>query len=314
MRAHLPPLVFLGLLACTAPGGDSDPFSSLGGDSGDIDTSEGGPPPFSVGTWNLENFSEWGVDDWRLENVPGKIDELGVDLLAVQELVIEKGSDGDDPQAYDALLDALPSYDGVRNPWQVYDTSVGLLYRPDTVEILETEELFPDDSWAFPRPPLQAKVRIERLDESIDLTVIVLHLKARDDGLERRLEACTKLWEYLRDSPPDTRVVILGDLNDDPNDVEEENAFTGTFLDTQPDYWFLTAELPPESVTSTGWYHWVGEEYIEGSFIDHVIATGPLVEDYTTWDPSIVSVDNEEWDSWETDYSDHFPVLVDFVP
>lgn len=188
--------------------------------------------------------------------------------------------------------------------------SVGLLYDPDVVTVLATEELFDDDGWAFPRPPLRADLEITRGEATLEITVFSLHLKAHGDDVDRRRLACEALDAYVDEQGLD-HALLIGDLNDDPYDPPEDNAFLGTLLDT-PDWDFLSRDLPPESVTSTGWYHWVDGERIEGEFIDHAVARAPLRALYEAVDVEILGVPEAEFDAFREDYSDHFPVLFDF--
>ena len=101
--------------------------------------------------------------------------------------------------------------------------------------------------------------------------------------------------------------VVLGDFNDDPYDGPADNSYVGTFLDQQPAYHFLTQQLPPDSVTSTGFYHYVNGKKITGEFLDHVIATGEWVNNFTTATPKIFSVPESGYVAWEKDYSDSLP-------
>jgi endonuclease/exonuclease/phosphatase family metal-dependent hydrolase len=293
-----------------------------GGSTGQAATSGAGgqassdaAPAFRIATWNLHNFSPYGTAEFRIGSVAATIEELDADLLAVQELKVQEGTQGESPQAWDALLDELEegSYQGLHNPWSTFDSTVGLLYRGSTVEILASRALFENDSHAFPRPPLEVEVAVTKEGSSIELTVIVLHLKAFGDSVDRRRAACAALESYLGERPSE-RVVVLGDLNDDPYDPPADNAFTGTFLDAEPHYLFVTQAFPPESVTSLGYYHYVGDTKITGELLDHVILTGPLAQSYATIVPSIRSVVPEQYDDWEWDYSDHFPVVVDLSP
>ncbi len=273
-----------------------------------LDGSSGGAAAaWTLGTWNLETFSR-DADDPRIANVAAEMESLAPDLLAVQELTT--ATDAMAPQAFDALVAALPSYAGLHNPWQSWDTAVGLLYRPDVVTIVSTEELFADDPVAFPRPPLRADVRLG----SFELTLIVVHLKAYDDGLDRRRAACAALDDYVRTTLDDAAVILVGDFNDDPNEPPETNAFGGTFLDREPEYWFLTGGLPPESVTETAYWHEVDGETVAGTFLDHAIASGEVVETYPRFRATIAGVDESDWDAWRALYSDHFPVLFALAP
>jgi endonuclease/exonuclease/phosphatase family metal-dependent hydrolase len=272
-----------------------------------LDGSSANVPAWTIGTWNLETFSR-DADDPRAANLAAEIESLAPDLLAVQELATVEGAVGSQP--FDGLVAALPSYAGVHNPWQTWDTAVGLLYRPDVVSILAVEELVAGDLHAFPRPPLRADVKIG----SFELTVIVLHLKAYDEGLERRREACAALDDYVRATLDDAPVILLGDFNDDPNESAATNTFRGTFLDREPEYVFLTGDLPPESVTQTSYWHDVGGEVVAGTFLDHAIATGELVDAFPRFTARIAGVEESEWDAWAALHSDHFPVIVALGP
>jgi endonuclease/exonuclease/phosphatase family metal-dependent hydrolase len=263
-----------------------------------LDGSSANAPAWTIATWNLQTFSR-DADDPRAPNLAAEIESLGPDLLAVQELATADASAG--PQPFDALVAALPSYAGVHNPWQSWDTTVGLLYRPDVVSVLSTEELFADDSAAFPRPPLRADVRIG----SFDVAVIVVHLKAYDEGLERRREACELLDGYVRTTLDATPVILIGDFNDDPNESPATNAF-GPLLD----YPFLTGGLPPGSVTQTSYWHEAGGDVLRGSFLDHAIATSEVVDAYPRFTARIEGAVESDWDAWNALYSDHFPVIV----
>ena len=267
-------------------------------------------PEMTLGTWNMRNFSEYGVDEWRLDTVVPFVDALQADLIAIQELKPDENDPQDGPQAFDVVVDGT-HFEGHHNPWRTWDTSVGLLYDPETVTIVATEELFAGDSWAFPRPPLRADVELVRGDRTLEFTVFSLHLKARGDDVERRRLACDALNDYVREEGLED-AILLGDLNDDPYDVPEDNAFLGTLLDEEPYWRFLTKDLPPQSVTSTGWHHWVDGVEIQGEFIDHGVARGPLADRYASITPEIHGVPEAEYQEFRQDYSDHFPVLLRF--
>jgi endonuclease/exonuclease/phosphatase family metal-dependent hydrolase len=268
------------------------------------------PPDLVIGAWNLRHFSPYGVDEFRIDDIANRITILAPDVLGLEELEVAEGTDGSPPQAWDALLEALPDYAGVHAPWDLNDSTVGLLYRPDVVTLVATEILFEDDWWAFPRPPLVAELRAERDDASVALSVIVLHLKAfgDDESTERRLAACQALDDYIA-ARPEREFVVIGDYNDDPHDAPGENIFTDNFLDTTR-YVFVTAALPPETSTSLGWYHEVDGEEITGELLDHAVMTVAL---HGRWDsvvPVVDSVAPADYDDFDSQYSDHFPLLL----
>jgi endonuclease/exonuclease/phosphatase family metal-dependent hydrolase len=268
-------------------------------------------PPMTIGTWNLHNFSKYGLNEWRLPDISAKVQELDVDVLAVQELKIDEMATDESQQAWTGLIDSLDDYEGIHAPWETNDTTVGMLYRSSTVELLESKVLFPFDWQPFPRPPLEAKLSIKRDGKSIELTVIVLHLKAFKDSVDRRREACKKLDEYIQKSG-NKQTIVIGDFNDDPYDAPAQNSYVDTFLDTEPGYYFVTATLPPETVTSTGYYHWVNGQKITGEFLDHAIVTGELYDLYGSITPAVVAQPQSQFAAWKKSYSDHFPVLVTF--
>ncbi len=288
------------LLCACPPGPEPDPVPE-------------GPPPVTVGTWNLHNLSDYGVDEWRLPDLVDYVSAMDFDVLAVQELL----PDEDDPSAtsaFEALLEGT-GLEGVFNPWRSFDTSVGVIVDPATTTILSTETLFEGDSWAFPRPPMYARVAVEAEDgRTTEFGVVSLHLKAHGDDHERRRLACEALAEWAEEQEP-RDLLLIGDLNDDPYDDEfEHNVFDGTLLNAEPDWHFLTAGLPPESVTSTGWYHVVDGVEIRGEFIDHAVARGELLDRFSSYEPTIHGLPEDEFDAWRDDYSDHFPVMVDLIP
>ena len=81
------------------------------------------------------------------------------------------------------------------------------------------------------------------------------------------------------------------------------------FLD---DFVFITADLPPESVSSTGYHHYVGEQYYEGEFLDHAIATTDFYAQFDEVTPLILGRPTEEFSDWVRNVSDHFPLVIDF--
>jgi endonuclease/exonuclease/phosphatase family metal-dependent hydrolase len=272
-----------------------------------------GPPPVTVATWNLHNFSDYGADEWRIPDLVEYVSALEFDVLAVQELLPdEDGSDA--PSAFDLLMEQT-GLEGVHNPFRSFDTSVGLVVNPATTSILSTELLFDDDTWAFPRPPMYARVAVVGPDgRTTEFGVVSLHLKAHGDDHERRRLACEALATWAEEQEP-RDILLIGDLNDDPyDDPDEHNVFSGTLLGTEPDWRFLTSGLPPESVTSTGWYHVVDGVEITGEFIDHAVARGELMDRFTSSQASILGLPEQDFEAWRADYSDHFPVVIDLIP
>lgn len=270
-------------------------------------------PPLTLATWNLRNYSELGPADSRTEAIARTLLELDADVIGLQEIKPEADTGGAGRQAWHALLDLLPEYEGARVDWDDFDTVVGIVWRPDALSMLSWEAVMEANHHAFPRAPLEARFRVGRGAAGFSLAALVLHLKAFGDSLDRRQAACRQIRDYVA-GRQDKRYVLLGDLNDSPFDPEESNAFAGTLLDQAPTWQFVTARLPVESVSSLGYFHYVGDERVRGEFLDHVVVHGDLFDLYSDVVPEIVSVPPWEYDAWEESRSDHFPVVVDFVP
>jgi endonuclease/exonuclease/phosphatase family metal-dependent hydrolase len=263
-------------------------------------------------TWNLHNFSAWGPTDYRVETVAKAMMEMGPDILAVQELKVEQDSEGEPPQAWHRLLGLLPHHHGVHAPWSTYDTTVGLIYRKDRVTVLHHEVLFQDDDYAFPRPPLRVWVSALTDAGEVQFDLIVLHLKAFGDSADRRRAALEKLDAYL-DAEDAPQTIILGDFNDTPYDPEQENVYWDTFLNVEPEYYFVTMGLPLGTVSSTGWFHMEDGVEKPGEFLDHIILTGGVYDRMESLVPWVEHVPEAEYEAYEQVLSDHFPVGVDLT-
>ena len=309
MRILLPltSLVLIAWSACTPPAPVADVTIAP-------DTSEPLPDrqePLTLATWNLDNFSVKGEHEPRLQAIANEIIALDADLIAVQELKVPVPSDGSVEDAFSSLDALLPDHTAIHGAWNALDTTVGILFRGSRLELIHSKQIFKNDWFAFPRPPLQATFRSQPSGE--EFTVIVLHLKAFQEGEERRRDACIKLDAYIR-AQAEQEHVVLGDFNDDPFDDLSTNVFEGSFLTPDGFYDFTGKDLPPTSVTSTGWYHYVGDDNIKGEFIDHVLLTHGMGEAWDREKPVIHGVPEAEFEAWIDYSSDHFPVSLTLLP
>ncbi len=229
-------------------------------DVGRFDTGTSTAASLSVMTWNIETYPMTSSSASMVEQL---ILQMLPDVLAIQEI--------DQYRAFNELANTLEDYEGM----QVFDPRnflrVGLLYNTKRVTLLESETLFEDNGYAFPRPPL--RVRVQPIGSDFDLDIIVLHLKARSDeeSFLRRRRAIEVLDEWMRDrvaTEPD--IALVGDLNDRLEDPPDRNAFT-PLLDAADRYRFLTAPLVEERQYS----------YIPfPGLIDHIMVTSDALEEY----------------------------------
>ncbi|PCC69820.1 Metal-dependent hydrolase, endonuclease/exonuclease/phosphatase family [Nannocystis exedens] len=153
-----------------------------------------------VATWNLRNFPEEGHD---LARLAARLPALAADVIAVQEI-------------HDAeqLKQSMPGWElvlsatGGRN-----DQRLGFLYDPAVFELIGApREHEPLTMGGQVRPGLSGYLRAR--GGGPDFHVLVVHLKARDEGYALRRSQ----WEVLAGiveeiARDDDDVIVLGDFN-----------------------------------------------------------------------------------------------------
>jgi endonuclease/exonuclease/phosphatase family metal-dependent hydrolase len=296
-----PGLALLCLTLCVACGGgtaDDEADAAPGGPDGPPADADPGPHPGEVWvmTWNIQLFPKSDLAAAKVQNI---LVASPYDLVAVQEI--------DDMTAFGQLDGALGAYTAVMANDPFGDTRVGLLYRHSTVMVSEVETLFPDDTYAFPRRPLKARVSAQ----GVDFTVVVVHLKATNDGDSelRRRDAVTKLDAWMQAqlaAGADEDIMVLGDWNDRLIDPPAENVF-GPILDHPERYRFVN--LPLAQMEAQG-----GGSYIPfDSFIDHILVTRDMDAEVGAAEVRLLKLDQAD-DAYQSSVSDHRPVLVKMRP
>lgn len=270
------------------------------------------PQALQVTTWNLENFSEYGVEDYRFATVVETLKTTKSDLFLFQELLPPKSGYSAGGSAADALETELEGYALIRGDWQEYDTSVGMLYNTERLELESARSLFKDNQYAFPRPPLFAEFRQVGGNPAEVFGVISVHLKSfEEDGsdVDRRKEACTVLNAFIQ-AQINTQILVGGDFNDSPRDNEESNVFATSFLALNAPYEILTLSLPPEAFTFAGK---IEGEFL-GRFLDHIIVTSDWLTRFSAENTSVLDIALEDMADWSAENSDHLPVTSSFIP
>lgn len=263
------------------------PAGGHGGEGGSAEAHTGNEA--TLLTWNLENFPHSAEASATAAELLGA---LSPDVAALEEIA--------DADAFDDLLDALPGYDGFLNwDYGAYQR-LGLLYRTERVTVLDVETIFRDDWYAFPRPPLTARLAIDA-PTPIDFTVVVVHLKAMldDESQDRRREGCARLDQWVRAEQlagEEQDFVLLGDFNDQLTDPAADNVFM-PFLGAPDDYRALTLPL-----AESGMHSYIPYE----SLIDHVIVTADMLPEVGTGETEVLPLD--ETVSGYRELSDHRPV------
>lgn len=262
-------------------------------------TSRGEEETFEIITWNIENFPLAGQTTVR--EVQQIIESLDVDLFAVQEI--------SDTVAFRQLLKGLEEYEGLysNDDYGKWYQKTGVIYKEGLISIENVGQIFTNDSYTFPRPPLQMTVVAQNNGKVFDFRLIVIHLKAMgsSDDRERRREAAQKLKEYIDSqvaSSAEKDFVVAGDWNDRIDDPQSENAFT-VFIEDSLNYRFLTSSL-------TGDPHLASYPRYS-SLIDHILISRDAFDEYRGGETTTLRLDDEMF-NYLQQVSDHRPVMAKF--
>ena len=157
-------------------------------------------------SFNVQGFPKAGYAS--IAALADLIIAMDPDVVALQEVASEAD--------FNRLVDLMPGWSGAYYPVNNDEWNLAYLIRVSEQETINgsLRTLFEGDSYAFPRPPLEIKVRHRKSGREI--TLINLHLKCCEgqDNESRRRSASEKLKEYLDQQRPDDAVVMLGDYND----------------------------------------------------------------------------------------------------
>ena len=286
-----------------ARGSDLDHEVALGGSIPPY----GSPDTFEVATWNLEWFGSWheGPRDEALQlaNVRTLIAGLEVDLWGVEEVV--SASQFDDLLAglpYDGLLASDPSVEG-SSDYGAGEQKVGIIFRPDQLEVVAARTVLRERSWAFAgRPPLEVELRHQ---SGATFYLVVLHAKAMA-GLadwQRRRDGAFALADYLADERAGDDVLVIGDYNDDL-DQSTRSSSPSPYANLVASHYFPTYAIAQANQPTT----------VHGRLpIDHALATGAMEEAYVSGSAAVFPADDYIDDYGDTT-SDHLPVVMRFDP
>jgi endonuclease/exonuclease/phosphatase family metal-dependent hydrolase len=259
----------------------------------------GSTESFDIATWNWKEFP---LDSAQtLKYLAKMIRNMDIDLFGIQEIKEES--------FFFQLLDSLKDYYGDLSSSDNY-LKLGIIYKKDFISITNKKEIYLTDYDTMPRPPLSCYVEVKSNGLTVfDFSLVIIHLKAYggEDNILKRKSACKKL-KYFIDTQlltsNDQDVIILGDWNDELNDVEDDNIFH-IFLEDSLHYDILTKSLVNQFsyITSDSMYH---------SLLDHIVITADVKKEYGPGEIDVLYLDREFLNY--TDYiSDHRPVLARFM-
>ena len=253
----------------------------------------------SIISWNIELFPKQGHQ--TVNEVANIIQHYSPDIISFQE--ISSQSD------FDNLINSLEGWEGVKQANGTF--SLAYIYRTNNSDllILDSYEIYPNDWYSFPRPPLILQV----LWNNDEIYIINNHFKCcdGDENFNRRLLASQSLDEYIETYLDTKKVIIIGDLNDSLDDSENENAFLPFINNTNS---YILADF---HIAIGLQDYWSYPSY--PSHIDHIILTSELYDIFNNEGSSVetllLDIDfYNSWDAYDEIISDHRPMHLILNP
>ena len=250
-------------------------------------------------TWNCEFFpAAW---DQTINTLSELILDIDADIYAFQEIRYVGW--------FSRLMELLPNYDFIISQQSSF-MDQAIVYRKDMFDFVRQVEPFADNDYNFAgRPPLRGDFIYQCGDQKMELSVINLHSKCCDSGLQRRKNAAQMLHQYVSKEIDDgfSNFIILGDWNDDLRDLPGEHSFDPFLNDER--FYFVNLEIinDPKQVT------YPKEPYV--SFLDHILTTNELLDNSKYYIQTLPIPDYlGGYDVYEELVSDHLPVMLRFSP
>lgn len=244
-------------------------------------------PAFDFLTWNVHEFPSGGTES--IDHVAALILNIDADVVALQEIT---GSDD-----FGQLLNRLPGYRGLIDGGS--DLNLAYLFKKNLIPVSgETEILFEDDPYLFPRPPIRVSVVSP---DGLKFILINLHLKCCEgkENEYRRKMALEKLKSYIGQNLARDRVIVAGDFNEALVPGDSGNIFS-LFSADSLNYRFADLSIAGGDPSDWSYPDWP-------SHLDHFLITNELFENHLT----VTTLKPDECDSLYFEcVSDHRPVLL----
>ena len=267
------------------------------------DLSFGNKHSLDIATWNIEWFPKNG--ETSVNYVIEIMQQLDLDILAMQEL--------DNKDLFDQMLNELTSYTGYYE--SAWFAGLAYIYKPDVVQVNSIYEIFTTSEYwsAFPRSPMLMDMSFK----GENYFIINNHFKCCGDGNlnmndesdeeKRRYNAINLLKEYIDNYLPDKNVIVLGDLNDDIAESNQNNIFQNV-LDDSENYLFVDYSTAIGNSSDWSYPSWP-------SHLDHILITNELFDKLENSEVITIKVDeylNGGWNEYDDNVSDHRPVAISF--
>jgi len=248
-------------------------------------------------TWNCEFFPH--ANDSTVLALAEAVSDMDADIIAFQELRRVGW--------FSKLMAYLPQYNYIVSE-QASFMDLAIIFKSDLFEFVRQYEPFSDNDYNFAgRPPLQADLLINTNDGKIPISVINIHMKCCDSGLQRRKNAVNMLHDYVDGIfEAQSNIILLGDWNDDTKDEPGQHSFDAFFDDNR--FHFVTEEISYDlSQASYPKEPWV-------SFLDHILVSNNLVAPGSNYNVQTIKMGDYMggYKNYDTYISDHLPVLLSF--
>lgn len=261
---------------------------------------------FDIVTWNIQTYPKNDPETSNLLRT--LLSGLKVDCIAIQEVK--------NISAFHALISQIPELSYSLASFGDGYTRAAIVYNHYTVQVDSVATIFVGMSNPFPRPPLLMKIRWHNRE----MIVINLHLKAYGDNTidelnpndeeVRRRYACQLLDQYIVNNFSDSKVIVLGDWNDQIHEPEQTNVFM-SFLSKPEEYYF--ADMSIAQNLNAGNYSYPRMS----SHIDHILITDELFDAFEDSGRYVRTIRIEDyiaggWNNYYNYISDHRPVGARF--
>jgi endonuclease/exonuclease/phosphatase family metal-dependent hydrolase len=248
-------------------------------------------------TWNCEFFPH--ANDSTVLALAEAVSDMDVDIIAFQELRRVGW--------FSKLMAYLPQYSYIVSE-QASFMDLAIIFKSDMFEFVRQYEPFSENDYNFAgRPPLQADLFINTDNGKIPLSIINIHMKCCDSGLQRRKNAVNMLHDYVDETfESQSNIILLGDWNDDTKDEPGQHSFDAFFDDNR--FHFVTQEISYDlSQASYPKEPWV-------SFLDHILVSNELIERGSNYHVQTIKMGDYMggYKNYDTYISDHLPVLLSF--
>ena len=255
------------------------------------------PNSLEIITWNCEFFPH--ANDSTILALSEAVLDLNADIIAFQELR-KVGW-------FSKLMSYLPQYEYIVSK-QASFMDLAIIYKSELFTLTRQYEPFAEDDYNFAgRPPLQADFTYLKNKQNIPLSIINLHMKCCDSGLERRKKASQMLHNYLDENYNiQPNIIVLGDWNDDTKDAPGKHCFEPFFLDDR--FYFATETISFDISQAS----YPKEPYV--SFLDHIMVSTNLIPMSSNYSVKTLPMGEYmgSYDIYEAYISDHLPVIISF--